>query len=109
MDLDYKNYLSTFNEQVRADHLNTLKLNLQEAKDRVAQLEDELKETVELFKTVAVNAVETVQDKVEEVVEAVTEEVKKAAPKKAASKKAAAKKDENTEEVAPEKEADSDK
>jgi hypothetical protein len=113
MDLDYKKYLSEFNDQVRETHLEGLKYNLEDAKNRVIELENELKETIELFKNTAVAAVEAVQEKAEEVVEVVKEEVKKAAPKKSASKKAATKKDEAEAEVvdetAPEKDAASDK
>jgi hypothetical protein len=76
------------------------------AREELASYEAELKATTEKLKTFSDEAVEAVQEKVEEVVDTVKEEVKKAAPKKAASKKAAAKQDEAEETLAEEPETD---
>ena len=96
-------------------HKAWLESTIANAKEAIANCEEELKLVADRFKTLATDAVETVQvkaeevvevvqEKVEEVVEVVKEEVKKAAPKKAAAKKA----DPVVEEVAPEKDANSD-
>ena len=75
------------------------------AKETITAYEAEIANCVEKLKSITTDAVDVVQVKAEEVVEVVKEEVKKAAPRKAAVKKTAPKE----EEVAPEKEADSDK
>jgi hypothetical protein len=97
--------IDDLNENQLEGHKWSIEALLEQAKEEVARYEDELKAIANRLKNLASGAVETVQDKAEEVVEVVKEEVKKAAPKKAATKKAA-KKDETEEVTVEEPETD---
>ena len=106
MNIDHLNNLASLEQ-----HLAFYKGLVEKAKAEIAEYETAIENINAKLKDFAVETTGAVQNKVEEVVEVVKEEVKKAAPKKS-TKKAAAKNEEAPVEEAPAEEVaaeDSDK